>query len=78
MRRSSHVYAPLLAAAAVTALSGCHEAPVCPPLAAACAEAASEIRVGGFGASFSNNSVFWWFAFAGVIVVAGRYTGAGG
>jgi hypothetical protein len=75
VHRSSHVYAPLLAAAAVTALSGCHEAP---PLAAAWAEAASEIRVGGFGASFSNNSVFWWFAFAGVIVVAGRYTGAGG
>jgi len=76
VRRSSHVYAPLLAAAAVTALSGCHEAKVCPQ-SAACSEHAAQTRFGGFGASFENHPVIWWFAAAGAIAVAGRFVSPG-
>lgn len=76
MRRSAHVTAPLLASAAVAALSGYHAESVC-TVPQACVEQHGETRVAGFGASFADHPVLWWFAAAGAIVIAGRFVSTG-
>ena len=77
MRRSSHVFAPLLAAAAIAPLSGCPQVKRPHNAVGAQAEASGETKRGGFGESFENHPVIWWFMAAGAIVVAGRFVSPG-
>lgn len=77
MRRSAFVFAPVLAATAASVMLGCHEVKVPQESATAASEAAVETRRGGFGASFENHPVIWWFAAAGAIVIAGRFVSPG-
>lgn len=76
MRRSAFVFAPVLAATAVTVLSGCHEAKALHEPVLGYSEDATETRRAGFGGSFDSDTVFWILTVAGVIVVA-RFSGIG-